>query len=93
MPHEALCLWQTHGDLRPSSSLCALLSGAGQLAAEGEGMRVLVACEFSGRVRAALRAVGVDAWSNDLRPSRTYPGLAAAMAEQWGRLMLNERAA
>lgn len=32
-------------------------------------MRVLVSCEFSGRVRAALRAVGVAAWSNDLRPA------------------------
>lgn len=32
-------------------------------------MRVLVACERSGRVRTALRAVGVDAWSNDLHPA------------------------
>ena len=29
-------------------------------------MRALVACERSGRVRSALRAVGVDAWSCDL---------------------------
>ena len=29
-------------------------------------MRVLVACEYSGRVRAAFRALGHDAWSSDL---------------------------
>ena len=32
-------------------------------------MRVLVACEFSGRVREAFRALGHDAWSCDLLPS------------------------
>ena len=32
-------------------------------------MRVLVACEYSGRVRAAFRARGHDAWSCDLLPS------------------------
>lgn len=32
-------------------------------------MRVLVACEYSGRVRAAFRALGHDAWSCDLLPS------------------------
>lgn len=32
-------------------------------------MRVLVACEFSGRVREAFRARGYDAWSVDLLPS------------------------
>jgi len=31
--------------------------------------RVLVACEYSGRVRAAFRALGHDAWSCDLLPS------------------------
>lgn len=31
-------------------------------------MRALVACEFSGVVRDALAAVGVDAWSCDLAP-------------------------
>lgn len=31
-------------------------------------MRVLVACEFSGRVREAFRAKGHDAWSCDLIP-------------------------
>ncbi len=34
-------------------------------------MRVLVACEFSGRVRDAFAAVGHDAWSCDLLPSET----------------------
>ena len=32
-------------------------------------MRVLVACEYSGRVRNAFRARGIDAWSCDLLPS------------------------
>jgi hypothetical protein len=32
-------------------------------------MKVLVACEFSGRVREAFRAKGHDAWSCDLLPS------------------------
>ena len=32
-------------------------------------MRVLVACEYSGRVRDAFRALGHDAWSCDLLPS------------------------
>lgn len=34
-------------------------------------MRVLVACEFSGRVRDAFAARGHDAWSADLEPSET----------------------
>lgn len=32
-------------------------------------LRVLVACEYSGRVREAFRALGHDAWSCDLLPS------------------------
>jgi hypothetical protein len=36
-------------------------------------MRVLVACEFSGRVRDAFLALGHNAWSVDLLPSET-PG-------------------
>lgn len=32
-------------------------------------MRVLVACEYSGKVREAFRKVGHDAWSCDLLPS------------------------
>jgi len=36
-------------------------------------MRVLVACEFSGRVRDAFTARGHEAWSCDLLPSET-PG-------------------
>jgi hypothetical protein len=36
-------------------------------------VRVLVACEFSGRVRDAFRALGHDAWSCDLLPTET-PG-------------------
>lgn len=36
-------------------------------------MRVLVACEFSGRVRDAFRALGHDAWSCDLEETEV-PG-------------------
>ena len=36
-------------------------------------MRVLVACEFSGRVREAFRRKGHDAWSCDLEPTE-IPG-------------------
>lgn len=32
-------------------------------------MRVLVACECSGKVRQAFRARGADAWSNDILPA------------------------
>lgn len=32
-------------------------------------MKVLVACEYSGRVREAFRAMGHDAWSCDLLPA------------------------
>jgi hypothetical protein len=32
-------------------------------------MRVLIACEYSGRVREAFRALGHDAWSCDLLPA------------------------
>lgn len=32
-------------------------------------MRVLVACEYSGKVREAFRKRGHDAWSNDLLPA------------------------
>ena len=36
---------------------------------EGCGVRALIGCEFSGVVRRALRARGVDAWSCDLLPA------------------------
>jgi hypothetical protein len=36
-------------------------------------MKVLVACEYSGRVREAFRKLGHDAWSCDLLPSES-PG-------------------
>lgn len=41
---------------------------------EGKAMRVLVACEYSGRVREAFRALGHDAWSCDLLPSEDGSG-------------------
>ena len=37
-------------------------------------MKVLVACEYSGRVREAFRARGHDAWSCDLLPSEDGSG-------------------
>lgn len=36
-------------------------------------MKVLVACEYSGRVRDAFRALGHDAWSCDILPSEADP--------------------
>ncbi|GAB3773819.1 hypothetical protein GCM10028796_47010 [Ramlibacter monticola] len=47
----------------------------------------MVACEASGRVRAAFRELGHDAWSSEDRwmlCARTYEGVAQAMAQQWG---------
>lgn len=35
----------------------------------GDAMRVLVGCEYSGRVREAFRHLGHDAWSCDLLPA------------------------
>ncbi len=37
-------------------------------------MRVLIACEFSGAVRGAFRALGHDAWSCDLLPGEDESG-------------------
>ena len=37
-------------------------------------MRVLIACEFSGTVRRAFRALGHDAWSCDLLPAEDGDG-------------------
>jgi hypothetical protein len=56
-------------------------------------MKVLVACEYSGRVRDAFLAAGHDAMSCDLLPTDA-PGLhyqgdvrdVWAMASQWGCL-------
>ena len=51
-------------------------------------MRVLVACECSGQVRDAFRALGHDAMSADIKPS-THPGphyqgdVLDLMTEQW----------
>lgn len=36
-------------------------------------MNILIACEYSGRVRDAFRGRGHDAWSCDLRPSEADP--------------------
>jgi len=45
------------------------LSAAGFSIRGVADMRVLVACEFSGTVRRAFRALGHDAWSCDLLPA------------------------
>ena len=55
-------------------------------------MRVLVACEYSGRVREAFRARGHDAWSCDLLPAEDGPcgsayhmqgDVRGILAQQW----------
>ena len=40
-------------------------------------MRILIACEYSGRVREAFRSLGHDAWSCDLLPSDDGSGFHA----------------
>ena len=48
-------------------------------------MKVLVACEESQEVCKAFRALGHEAYSCDIKTrSKTFPGIARAMAEQWG---------
>lgn len=53
-----------------------------------DSMKVLVACEYSGRVRDAFIKLGHDAMSCDLLPTDSpglhYQGIADAMAMQWG---------
>lgn len=56
--------------------------------------RVLVACEFSGRVRDAFRALGHDAWSCDLLPCEGDPrwhiqgdALEAAYGQPWDMMI------
>ncbi|GAN54845.1 hypothetical protein [Tanticharoenia sakaeratensis] len=50
-------------------------------------MRVLIACEYSGTVRNAfiarvhMMSLGPDRWRER---SRTFAGIAEAMADQWG---------
>ena len=53
-------------------------------------MRVLVACEYSGRVRDAFRLLGHEAWSCDLRPAESHPewhiqgdAVEAAYGQHW----------
>jgi hypothetical protein len=57
-------------------------------------VRALVACEESARVRDALRAIGIDAWSCDLEPTRGDPrwhiqgdAIAAAYGQPWDLLI------
>lgn len=51
-------------------------------------MRVLVACEYSGKVRDAFTEMGHDALSCDLLPTESpgphHTGIARAMTAQWG---------
>jgi hypothetical protein len=52
-------------------------------------MKVLVGCEFSGVVRNAFRALGHDAWSNDLLPAQDgsryhlQQDVFAALEDEW----------
>ena len=46
-------------------------------------MRVLVACEYSGRVREAFRKLGHDAWSCDLLPSEDESGHHYQGSVEW----------
>jgi hypothetical protein len=65
----------------------------------GEGKaRVLIGCEESGTVRDAFRALGYDAWSCDLLPSRGDPrwhhqgdllALLRATRGQWDRIIMH----
>ncbi len=55
--------------------------------------RVLVACEYSGRVRQAFRDRGFDAWSCDLLPSEDESpyhivGDCLVLLDQWWDLMI-----
>lgn len=58
--------------------------------------KVLIACEESQAVCKAFRAKGHEAYSCDIQApssghakerSKTFPGIAAAMADQWGILL------
>ena len=49
-------------------------------------MRVLIACEYSGRVRDAFLALGHDAMSCDLLPPETREELAAEAARMRGTI-------
>lgn len=56
-------------------------------------MRVLVACEYSGRVSAAFRKMGHVVWSCDLRPSETnstwhYQGSVLDLLDEGWDLMI-----
>lgn len=56
----------------------------------------LVGCEYSGTVRNALRLYGVDAWSNDLKPTDNNPEYhlkgdvkAAIQLRRWDLIVLH----
>lgn len=42
-------------------------------------MRILIACEYSGRVRAAFRSLGHDAWSADLPAEDNGPHIQVTL--------------
>ena len=55
-------------------------------------MKILVACEESQAVTKELRRLGHEAYSCDIIPyskarSKTFPGIADAMAQQWGAVL------
>ena len=59
----------THSDAAPGGPSLNPATSRGQDAPPRFPLRVLVACEYSGAVRRAFRALGHDAWSCDLLPS------------------------
>lgn len=59
-------------------------------------LKVLVACEFSGKVREAFRKLGHDAWSNDLLPADDGSGfhiqddcMEAIKSRQWDLIIMH----
>jgi hypothetical protein len=50
-------------------------------------LRVLIACEFSGVVRRAFRALGHDAWSCDLLPAEDHPKTWLGYDEDWPHMI------
>uniref|UniRef100_UPI0040486234 hypothetical protein n=1 Tax=Yoonia sp. TaxID=2212373 RepID=UPI0040486234 len=59
----------THDSRATSAAVLHRAHGGGFSAAGAQKLRVLVACEYSGRVRDAFSALGHDATSCDLLPS------------------------
>ena len=60
-----------------------------------EKIKILIGCEESDTVRNEFEKLGFYAVSCDLQPNRNpnanhYQGIAIAMAEQWGKYLLEK---